>query len=259
MGGSDGCTGRPKNELVLSGEERETLERSARRHTSARSLALAVPDRVDVRVGSISILLTRPWCCASTRRVRSRRSHRTVPMLPLLPGTPERRTHDYRHHGVTNLYAALDVASGDVIADLTTRHRAEEFRRFVNLIDRNVPRRPRCARHRRQLFDHKDTIHPTLVGASPTVHAALDADLPVMAEPGRAMVRRAHPEMAQTRNPPLDTRTRGINPHLDRTLERRTSTVRMAQDRRRDPRQPRRILPADLRLRSLRRPCARVR
>ena len=64
---------------------------------------------------------------------------RTVPMLPLLPGTPERRTHDYRRHGVTNLYAALDVASGNVIADLTTRHRAEEFRRFLNLIDRNVP------------------------------------------------------------------------------------------------------------------------
>lgn len=64
---------------------------------------------------------------------------RTAPILPLLPGTPERRTHDYRRHGTTNLYAALDVASGKVIADLTTRHRAEEFRRFLNLIDRNVP------------------------------------------------------------------------------------------------------------------------
>jgi transposase len=64
---------------------------------------------------------------------------RTAPVLPLIPGTPERRTHDYRRHGTTNLYAALDVASGNVIADMTPRHRAEEFRRFLNLIDRNVP------------------------------------------------------------------------------------------------------------------------
>lgn len=64
---------------------------------------------------------------------------RTAPVLPLLPGTPSRRTHDYRRNGITNLYAALDVASGNVIADLTERHRAEEFRRFLNLLERSVP------------------------------------------------------------------------------------------------------------------------
>lgn len=64
---------------------------------------------------------------------------RTAPVLPLRPGLPERRTHDYVRHGTTNLYAALDVASGRVIADMTERHRAEEFRRFLNLINRSVP------------------------------------------------------------------------------------------------------------------------
>jgi transposase len=64
---------------------------------------------------------------------------RTAPILPLIPGTPERRTHDYKRNGTTNLYAALDVASGHVIADMTARHRAEEFQRFLNLIDRSVP------------------------------------------------------------------------------------------------------------------------
>jgi len=64
---------------------------------------------------------------------------RTSPVLPLLPGVPERRTHDYVRHGTTNLYAALDLASGTVIADLTPRHRAEEFRRFLQRIDREVP------------------------------------------------------------------------------------------------------------------------
>jgi transposase len=64
---------------------------------------------------------------------------RAAPILPLISGTPERRTHDYKRNGTTNLYAALDVASGNVIADLTPRHRAEEFRRFLNLIDKSVP------------------------------------------------------------------------------------------------------------------------
>jgi len=64
---------------------------------------------------------------------------RTAPVLPLRPGLPERRTHDYVRHGTTNLYAALDVASGQVIADMTERHRATEFRKFLNLINRNVP------------------------------------------------------------------------------------------------------------------------
>ena len=62
---------------------------------------------------------------------------RTSPVLR--PGLPERRTHDYVRGGTTNLYAALDVASGKVIADMTERHRAQEFRSFLNRINRSVP------------------------------------------------------------------------------------------------------------------------
>ena len=64
---------------------------------------------------------------------------RTAPVLPLMPGTPQRRTHDYRRFGTTNLYAALDAATGKVITAMTARHRAEEFRKFLNLIDKQVP------------------------------------------------------------------------------------------------------------------------
>ncbi len=64
---------------------------------------------------------------------------RTQPVLPLRPGLPERRSHDYVRAGTTNLCAALDVASGHVIVDMTERHRAVEFRRFLNLISRSVP------------------------------------------------------------------------------------------------------------------------
>jgi len=64
---------------------------------------------------------------------------RSAPVLPLMPGVPERHTHDYVRYGTTNLYAALDVASGQVIAEMTPRQRAEEFRRFLNVIDQQVP------------------------------------------------------------------------------------------------------------------------
>ena len=64
---------------------------------------------------------------------------RTAPVLPLLPGTPQRATHDYTRHGTTNLYAALDVASGKVISQMTARHRAIEFKRFLDRVDAQVP------------------------------------------------------------------------------------------------------------------------
>jgi transposase len=64
---------------------------------------------------------------------------RTQPMLPMRPGQAERRTHDYARHGTTSLFAALDVKSGQVIGELHQRHRAIEFRRFLDTIDQAVP------------------------------------------------------------------------------------------------------------------------
>jgi transposase len=64
---------------------------------------------------------------------------RSQPVLPMLPGTPERRTHDYARHGVTSLFAAFNIATGEVISDLHRRHRAVEFRKFLITIDKAVP------------------------------------------------------------------------------------------------------------------------
>lgn len=63
---------------------------------------------------------------------------RTAPGLPMMPGVPERRSHDYHRHGTIDLFAALDVATGSVISSLAPRHRAVEFRDFLDLIDRQV-------------------------------------------------------------------------------------------------------------------------
>jgi transposase len=64
---------------------------------------------------------------------------RSALILPMQVGLPERRTHDYRRHGTTSLFAALDVATGRVIGECHRRHRSQEFLRFLNTIDAAVP------------------------------------------------------------------------------------------------------------------------
>jgi transposase len=64
---------------------------------------------------------------------------RTQPLLPMRPGQAERRTHDYKRHGTTSLFAALDVKTGIVIGELHRRHRSAEFRKFLDTIDAAVP------------------------------------------------------------------------------------------------------------------------
>ena len=64
---------------------------------------------------------------------------RTAPILPMLPGTPERATHDYKRAGTSSLYAALDISTGKVIGRLHSRHRAIEFKQFLATLDREVP------------------------------------------------------------------------------------------------------------------------
>ena len=64
---------------------------------------------------------------------------RTQPLLPMRPGQAERRTHDYKRHGTTSLFAALDRKTGQVIGQLHRRHRSMEFRRFLDRIEAQVP------------------------------------------------------------------------------------------------------------------------
>lgn len=65
---------------------------------------------------------------------------RNQPVLPMQPGRPEQRTHGYTRHGTTTLFAALDVATGEVIGSLRRRHRTDEFLKFLRTIDEAVPK-----------------------------------------------------------------------------------------------------------------------
>jgi transposase len=64
---------------------------------------------------------------------------RSAPVLPMMPGLPERRTHDYLRHGITTLFAALDVATGEVYGSIHRRHRATEFKKFLTTLDKRIP------------------------------------------------------------------------------------------------------------------------
>lgn len=74
-------------------------------------------------------------------KAQSQALDRTRPLLPMRPGQVERRTHDYRRYGTTSLFAALEVKTGRVIGQLHQRHRAAEFRQFLDTVEANVPPR----------------------------------------------------------------------------------------------------------------------
>jgi transposase len=65
--------------------------------------------------------------------------NRSQPVLPMMPGMPERRTHDYVRNGITSLFAAFNIADGTVIGELHRQHRAAEFKKFLITIDKQVP------------------------------------------------------------------------------------------------------------------------
>ncbi len=117
---------------------------------------------------------------------------RTAPILPMLPGTPERATHDYRRAGTSSLYAALDLTTGKVTGALHSRHRAIEFQAIPADDRPRGPRRPRRPSRARQQLHSQDPGDPTLAGRPPPLRLALHPDQQLLAEPRRALVRRTH-------------------------------------------------------------------
>ena len=187
------------------------------------------PQFIDKVATSLACTSTHPrrrWCCALTRRRACRRWTAPPRSCRCCQESPQRATHDYTRHGVTNLYAALDVASGKVISQLPP-HRAIEFKRFLALVDAQVP----AGLDLHVICDNSSThktpaIQQWLLGRSSRA-PALHPDLQLVAEPGRAVVRRADQQVAASRHPPLGCRADRLDPGLDRGLEPEPAAVRV--------------------------------
>ena len=101
---------------------------------------------------------------------RSRRWTGPQPVLPMMPGVPERRTHDYVRHGATSLFAALDIATGQVISSLHRRHRSTEFRKFLDQDRQTGTGRPGRAPDLDNYATHKTAVDPELAARHPRFH-----------------------------------------------------------------------------------------
>ena len=144
---------------------------------------------------------------------------RSQPVLPMLPGMPERCTHDYKRHGTTSLFAALDVATGRVIGKCYRRHRAREVPR---LPEGDRPVRPRGAGrpHRHgQLRHPQDRGGQGLAGAASALARPLHADLRFLDQSGRTLVRRTDAQAVAARRAHLDPPARSIRAFIEKHNE----------------------------------------
>jgi hypothetical protein len=131
-------------------------------------LYLAPPER------ALVLCVDESWAAERTNGMQA--VERTQPVLPVRPGQPERRTSDYLRHGTSSLFAALDVAVGEVIGRRYRRHRAEEFRDFLAAVDAALPPEPEV---------HLVLDDASIEGAAGQGVAARAAPLPPALHPDR--------------------------------------------------------------------------
>ena len=125
---------------------------------------------------------------------------RTQPGLPLKKGRAATMTHDYKRHGTTTLFAALDVKSGLVIGECQPRHRAKEFIRFLKRIDRCVQKHLDIHLVLDNYGTHKTPEVKAWLAKHRALPAALHADQRLLAQPGRALLRRDHEQAHPARH-----------------------------------------------------------
>ena len=176
---------------------------------------------------------------------------RTAPVLPMMPGVPERRSFDYTRHGTIDLFAALNIATGKVIGKLSAQHRAVDFRDFLDQIDRQTD--PGLAVHVicDNLSTHKAPVVQRWLLAHPRFVLHFTPHLLLVDQPGRAMAGRTAAALPGTRSVLLPGRAHHRARKVDQALERKRPALQMDQDRRPDHRPDLPLLLTHLRTSSL--------
>ncbi len=167
---------------------------------------------------------------------------RSQPLLPMRPGQAERRTPDYLRHGTINLFAALDAKAGTVIGEFHQRHRAVEFRNFLETIDAAVPGDLELHLILDNYGTHKTPAIKRWLLRHPRFHLHFTPTGALLAKPGRALVCAAHRKATAPRRSPQHPRTGGRDPHLPRTSQPPSQTLHLDQNCRPNSRRGRQIL-----------------
>ena len=153
--------------------------------------------------------------------------NRTQPILPMAPGVPARQSHDYERHGVTSLFAAMDVASGVTISNCYRRHRHQEFLRFLNDVDANLPRGLDVHLVMDNYGTHKVDKVRGWLSAAPPLSRALHADQRKLAKPGGAAIRRSDRAVRTTGKPQRGRATGESHARLPGQAQSKSQTFRV--------------------------------
>ena len=158
------------------------------------------------------------------------------------PGQIERRTHDYKRHGVTDLFAALNLATGQVVHQTRPQHRAIEFRKFLDAIDESVP--ADLAVH--VVLDNSSTHKTPAIHDWLLHHPRFTFHFTPTSSSWMNLVERWFAELtnkmlARSAHKSITALTADLNAWIAAWNDN-PKTVRLAQDRRPDPRQPQEIL-----------------
>ena len=156
---------------------------------------------------------------------------RAQPILPMDIGQPERRTHNYLRNGTLDLFAALNVATGEVLARCKQQHRAQDFVAFLREIDASVDARSGSPRRVGQPLGPPGAGGASVAAPASTRPFSFHAHVCVVAEFGGAILWAAHREGPQARLAYQHPSAAGRDPRLRRRAQREHQAVSMDEDR----------------------------